>query len=338
MDIRDRQGLRQRAAEALSRAAYSPAKLALLHTGAAVALSLVLTALNFVLARQMDGTGGLAGMGLRSVLSTAQTMLGIASMIVMPFWEMGFVYAAIRIAREKRAEPETLLQGFRRWGPVLRLMLLQGLVYVAIFFLSINISTAVFVLTPFSQPIAEMIETLSAETVIDAQLMAQMSSGLIPLYCIFGILFAAFALPVAYRLRMAQYVIMDDPKIGALAALGTSNRLMRYNRWALFRLDLSFWWFFGLQLLSTLLGYGDLLIVALDIALPISEDAAFFVSFVLNSLCQLAIAWWFASRVAVTYAKAYDALRTQAEDAEPPLVKNLPWDFLPGNERPRSEK
>ena len=57
-----------------------------------------------------------------------------------------------------------------------------------------------------------------------------------------------------------------------------------------------------------------------------------------HGVCQLAIAWWFASRVAVTYAKAYDALRVQAEDAEPPLVKNLPWDFLPGNEKPRSEK
>lgn len=331
MNIRDRQGLRQRAVEALSRATYSPAKLALLHTGAAVALSLVLTALNFVLSRQMDGTGGLSGMGLRSVLSTAQTMLSFASMVVMPFWEIGFVYAAIRIAREKRAEPESLLQGFRRFGPVLRLMLLQALIYVAILFLSFNISTGVFILTPFSQPMAQMIENLSADRIMDAQLMEQLSSGLIPLYCIFGVIFAVFALPVTYRLRMAQYVIMDDPKIGALAALGTSNRLMRYNRWALFRLDLTFWWFFGLQLLSTLLGYGDLLAEALGVSLPISEDVAFFVSFALHAVCQLAIAWWFASRVAVTYATAYDTLRAQAEDAQPPLVKNLPWDFLPGN-------
>ena len=338
MDIRDRQGLRQRAAEALSRAVYSPAKLALLHTGAAVALSLVLTALNFMLTRQMDGTGGLAGMGLRSILSTVQTMLSLVSIVVMPFWEMGFVYAAIRIARGERAEPETLLQGFRRWGPVLRLTLLQALIYVAIMVLSINISSGIFILTPFSQPLAELIQSLPDETVIDAQFMAKASSALVPLYCVFGVLFAAFALPVAYRFRMAQYAIMDDPKIGALAALGTSNRLMRYNRWALFRLDLSFWWFYGLHVLSTLFGYGDILAGTLGIALPISEDAAFFVSFLLHGVCQLAIAWWFASRVAVTYAKAYDALRVQAEDAEPPLVKNLPWDFLPGNEKPRSEK
>lgn len=338
MDIRDRQGLRQRAAEALSRAAYSPAKLALLHTGAAVALSLVLTALNFMLTRQMDGTGGLSGMGLRSVLSTAQTMLSIISMVVMPFWEIGFVYAAIRMARGEQTAPESLLQGFRRWGPVLRLTLLQGLIYVAIMVLSINISSGIFILTPFSQPLVAVIEGLSAETVSQEQLMAAASSALIPLYCIFGVLYAALALPVVYRFRMAQYAIMDDPKIGALAALGTSNRLMRYNRWALFRLDLTFWWFYGLQFLSTLLGYGDVLTGALGIPLPMSEDAAFFVSFLLHGACQLAIAWWFASRVAVTYATAYDTLRVQAEDAEPPLVRNLPWDFLPGNDRQSPEQ
>lgn len=331
MTIHDRSALHAQAAQALNRASYNPGKLALLHTGAAVALSFVLTALNFILGRQLDTTGGLSGMGLRSVLSTAQTMLSIGSMVVMPFWEMGFVYAAIRMARGEQTGPDNLLQGFRRFGPILRLTLLQSLVYVVITILSLNISSGVFMLTPFSQPLLELMEGVYAETITAEQMMASALPALIPLYCIFGILFAALALPVAYRFRMAQYVIIDNPKIGAMAALGTSIRLMRYNRWALFRLDLTFWWFYGLQILSTVIGYADLLLPVLGTALPVSKDVAFFGCFLLHGLCQLGIAWKFASRVAVTYATAYDTLRAQAEDAPPPIVKNLPWDFFPGS-------
>lgn len=331
MTIHDRPALHAQAAQALNRASYHPGKLALLHTGAAVVLSLVLTVLNFILTRQMDTTGGLSGMGLRSILSTAQTMLSICSMVVMPFWEMGFVYAAIRMARGEQTAPGHLLQGFRRFGPILRLTLLQSLVYVAITVLSLNISSGIFILTPFSQPLMELMQGVYAETVTMEQMMESAVSALIPMYCIFGVIFAALALPVVYRFRMAQYAILEDSKIGALAALGTSNRLMRYNRWALFRLDLTFWWFYGMQILSTVIGYGDMLLPALGLTLPVSEDVAFFGCFLIHGLCQLGIAWKFASRVAVTYATAYDTLRAQAEDAPPPLVKHLPWDFLPGS-------
>ena len=333
MNIQDRQGLKARAAAALSEASYSPGKLALIHTGAAAALSLLLTVLNYVLTDQIGGTGGLSGMGLRSVLSTAQTMLSIVSMAVMPFWELGFVYAALRMARKEQTAPENLLQGFRRFGPMLRLTLLQGLIYLAIVILCINISSAIFIMTPFSLPLAEALQTLSTQAASAQELMVEVSGALIPFYCIFAILLAVMAVPVLYRFRLAQYLIVDEPKTGALAALGTSHRLMRYNRWAMFRLDLSFWWFYGLQLLSFLLAYGDVLAAVLGIRLPVSEGVAFFGFYVLHCASQLLIAWRFASPVAVTYATAYETLQQMHKDAEPQLVKNFPWDFLPERER-----
>lgn len=332
MDIRDRQQLRARAGAALSEAAYSPGKLALIHTGTAVALSLILTVLNYILSEQISGTGGLSGMGLRSVLSTAQTVLSILSIAVMPFWELGFVYAALRMARREQTEPGNLLQGFRRFGPALRLTLLQGLIYLAIVILCINISSGIFVMTPFSQPLLEVMETMSAETVTMEALMAEASGALIPFYCIFAVLLAAIAIPVLYRFRLAQYLIVDEPKLGALAALGTSHRLMRYNRWAMFRLDLSFWWFYALQLLSSVLAYGDVLASALGIRLPVSDNAAFFGFYVLHCVSQPLIAWRFASPVAVTYATAFEVLQEMQKDAEPPMVRNFPWDFLPERE------
>lgn len=333
MNIRDRQGIRALATEAISAAADSPRKLALIHTGAAVALSAVLTLLNFILTEQIGSTGGLSGMGMRSVLSTAQMMLSIISITLMPFWELGFVFAAMKLSRRQAAEPQDLLKGFRRFGPALRLSLLQGLLYLALAIFCLNIASIVFVFTPFAASLAQEMEGISATMPDMDTAPYSLLGAMVPFYCVFFVIFGAVTIPVMYRFRLAQYLIVDDPKIGALAALGTSHRLMRYNRWAMFRLDLSFWWYHALQLLCGLLAYGDVLAEAFGIALPFSSTAAFFIFFAVNCVAQLVLAWFFAAPVAVTYAEAYQALLHQYEDAEPPVVKNFPWDFLPEREQ-----
>ena len=330
MDIRDRNGLKTAAEQALSQASYDPRKLALIHTGAALALSLALTVLNFILSRQIDSTGGLSGIGVRSVLSTAQSVLSIINALILPFWEMGFVAAAIAMSRRNAATPNTLLSGFRRFGPVLRLNLLQGALYVGIAFLCIQISAGIFIMTPFSDPLLAALEQLYATgtTVPDDTAIAALSELILPVYGIFAILFCLLAIPLSYRFRMAGFAIMDNEKIGALRAMGKSHKMMRYNRFSLFKLDLSFWWYYLLQLASMGLGFGDLLLSALGVEL-VNADVAFFGFYGVHLLCQLGLAWWMQSRVQTTYAMAYEAVRPEAEDPEPPVMKNLPWDYLP---------
>ncbi len=308
MDIRNRQALIQHSAASLNASAYCPKKLALIHTGAAVVLSVLLTAINYFLSHQISSTGGLTGISLRSVLSTAQTMLGFLSVVLMPFWELGFVFAAMQISRRKEVNFSCLFQGFRRFGPVLRFSILQGLLYLAIIFLCANISSAIFLMTPFAQPMAELFEQMATETITQTQLTTVLSDAMLPFYGIFGILFAVLAIPVFYRFRLAKYLIVDDPKIGAFAALSRSHLQMRRNRLALFRLDLHFWWFYGLQLLCSALAYTDILASMLGISLPISETAAGFLCYGLSCIGQLLLAWFFVSPVAVTYATAYDVL------------------------------
>lgn len=330
MDIRNAKELKAAAGQALSRASFDPKKLALIHTGAALALSLVLTVLNYFLTRGIDDTGGLAGMGTRSILSTAQAMLSIGNALVLPFWEVGFIAAAISMARQQPATPDTLLSGFRRFGPVLRLWLLQGVLYVGIAILCLQLGTAIFIMTPLSDPLMELTEPMLTEGfVLDDAMMETLAPYMTPAYVIFAIVFCAVAIPVFYRFRMAQFVIMDTEKVGALKALGTSHKMMRYNRWSLFKLDLSFWWFYGLQLVSTALCYGDVILEGLGVTLPISADAAFFGFYGIHILCQLALAWKTQSYVQTTYAQAYEALRPEAQDPEPPVMKNVPWDYLP---------
>ena len=75
MDPHDRRALKSAARESLAAAPYDPRKLILLHTGVTIAVSLIGTILNFVLSKQIENTGGLGGMGLRSMLSTVQSVL-----------------------------------------------------------------------------------------------------------------------------------------------------------------------------------------------------------------------------------------------------------------------
>lgn len=331
MDIRDRKGLMKNADLALSQAAYNPRILALIHTGVALGVSLVLTLISYFLTRQIDTTGGLSGMGMRSVLTTVQAMLSISSAVLMPFWEIGFFAAAIGIARQQPTGPSTLLSGFRRFGPILRLNLLRGLLIGFMGFLCLQISSGIFILTPFSNPLMEATEALMAQGTpeINDALIATLMPLITPMYWIFGILFCVIAIPILYRFRMADFVIMDNKPIGALQALGASHKMMRYNRLALFKLDLRFWWFYALQVLSLGLCYGDELLPALGISLPVGGDAAFFLFFAIHLVCQLTLAWFAQSRVQVAYACAYEALLPEYLDPEPPVMKNLPWDHLP---------
>lgn len=329
MNIQDRRGLRSRAAASLSQSSFHPGKLALIHTAAAAGLSLVLTVFNVILTDMIGDTGGLGGVGLRSVLTTVKSVLGIISMVILPFWELGFIYAALKLSREQQVELGDLLRGFRRFGPVLRLKVAEVVIYMALLMLSCNIGSAVFMMTPFALPMMEAMQALDPATVTVDAMMAAMQGSILPLYAIVALILAVLALPVAYRFRMAQYLIVDDPAIGALAALGTSNRLMRNNRFSLFRLDLSFWWYYGLQLLCAGIAYSDVIAEYLGIALPFSATAALLISFAIYCVAKLVIAWFWQSSVEVTYATAYDTLQEMQKDAEPRLIKNFPWDFLP---------
>lgn len=330
MDIRDKNSLKTAADQALSQASYHPKKLALLHAGAALVLSLVLTVLNFILSRQIDSTGGLSGIGLRSVLSTAQSVLSIANTLILPFWEMGFVAAAIALARREQATPDTLLSGFRRFGPVLRLNLLQGAMYMAVAFLCVQLSVGIFIMTPLATPLMKLVEemAMAGTTVPDAAAVDAIAQLILPAYIIFALVFCLLAIPLSYRFRMASFALMDSEKIGALQAMGKSHKMMRYNRLSLFKLDLSFWWYYLLQALSMVIGFGDTILSALGVTLP-NSDVAFFGFYGGHLIFQLGLAWWMQSRVQTTYAMAYEAIRPEAEDPEPPVMKNLPWDYLP---------
>lgn len=303
MNIRDRRGLKDAAREAIAGAAYDPKRLILIHTGAMVALSLILTLVDYVLQQQISGTGGLGGVGLRSVLETIQTVLLIGQVLSVLFWQIGYIYAALRITRGQAAGPGSLLEGFRRFFPVLRLRLLLALLYSGLTMLCVYAASILFSLTPWSEPILAAYEAGTEEA-----LLAAMDTVMLPLTGVMGLVMLIVVVPYAYRLRMTEYALMDDPAAGARRAIRKSRMMMRGNRLQLLKLDLSFWWFYALEIVVAMLAYGDLLLPMFGVALPWSDTVSYYVFLVVCYLGQLALYWWRGNDVRLTYALAYQSM------------------------------
>lgn len=314
MDIRDRRGLLAHADEALG-CAPNHRRLVLLSTGAAAVVSLLVSLLNFMLAGQIDQTGGLAGIGMRSALSTAQNVLSIVVSFALPFWALGYTRAMLCISRKESVSDGVLLEGFRRFKMALSLFLLQGLLYFLVCMLCVNIGSILFSMTPLAEPAYELFASLltleSEEAIMDAMYAMDLNvvlRAMAPMLIGCGVLCIIGCIPVSYRLRMGAYCIMDTPKGGALMAMLTSNRMMKGNCWALFKLDLQFWWFYAAEALIAALAWCDVLLPALGIALPFSEDVAYFLFYALSLGLQVVLYLVARNRIEVAYAKVYDTL------------------------------
>ena len=304
---------REFAKVALANAPYNPRVLALIYTGVSVGIAFLFTAISYLIQQQIDTTGGLGGMGMRAILSTLQSVLPMISAIFVPFWDAGYVKASILHARHETATPQTLLTGLRRFGPVLRLLLLRMVCLFIIMFVSAQASSILFSMTPWAAPVQEMSETILAAGAITDELIAQMLPTLLPLYGLFFLIFLGISIPFFYCLRMADYALMDKP-VGALGAMILSFRMMRGNLLRLLKLDLSFWWFYVIGICSVVIGYLDMILPYLGINLPISADAAFFLFYILHILCELILAWCAVSYVKTTYACAYDTFLPQEQN------------------------
>ena len=309
MNYRD---IRTAAAERMTSAQTDPHRQSLIYAGAALGLSVLITVINFLLSRQLESTGGLAGIGMRSVLTTAQSVLSFASLILLPFWDAGYRHSCLQLARGKRLWSDMLLEGFRRWGVVLRLNLLRGLLFTAIGFVCLQAAGMLYMLSPFSMPAMEAMSEImeSADPAAMEQAMEAVLPMLIPIYVIFAVVLLAVLIPVSYRLRLADMFIIDE-RCGARIAMLESNRRMKGHCVQYFRLDLSFWWYFLAQLAVTAVAYGDLALNALGVA--IHPDVSYFLFFGISALGQFLLIWRCAPMVFTAHALAYETLTPEEE-------------------------
>lgn len=310
------------ARSALHHASYDPKKLALIYAAIATGFDLVITVINYILSRKIGSLGGIAGLGIRSILSTLQSLLPFISILFVPLWEIGMLRAGIGFMRDEQVSPNILTAGFRRFGAVLRLLLLRFVVLFAIVFISINAGSIIFSFTPWATPIERLSQTVMDTGTLTEDIIMQMIPSMIPLYIIFFVVFCILAIPFFYRLRMADYIIMDKPA-GALTALLFSYRLMRGNGFKLFQLDLSFWWYYVISFLSLVVCYLDLIFSAVGITLPIPSDVALFLFFGLYAVIRFFLCWQSGSYLNTAYAIAFDSIAPKAPENPDSPTANL---------------
>lgn len=304
-------------------------RLAALHTGVTVAAALIVTGLQYALSAGIGQTAGLSGLGTRSMLETLQTLLQWANNLLMPFWSLGFCYAAMQWAEGRPAGKNDLLTGFYRFGPYLRLLFIRALIVIAVLIVCGNLSSIVYLMLPASDALTALVSGGDVNALLGQMTEAtamELLESMIPMLIIWGVLSIALLLPLLYRFRLAEYAILARPGTGALAALRISTVLTR-RRWTqLLRLDLRLWWYYGLKLLCLGICYSDLLLSAAGISLPLGDTGL--VPYIAYLAALFAVETCFRPMVETAYAGAYYAFLAMGAAPTPPqnVPAKMPWD------------
>jgi len=329
MDIRNRNELKQFALERLAEAGTEK-KIAGIFAGVVIGLSVVSAIVNYLLGLGIEQTGGLSNMGTRSLLSSVQAMLPFVQMLVLMCMELGYMAAMLRIARGQYASPNTLRLGFDRFWVLLRFTILESALFLGMGFASMYFGVMVFLMTPLSAGVEELLApVISQMSVLDQSYVVpdavydQLMTAMIPAFVIMLVIYSIAAIPLMYRLRMTQYVLIDKPGLGALAAMRQSRMMMRGNCRKLFRLDLSMWWYYAASMAIVVVCYGDVILPMLNVQLPMPREVSFFLFYALYWVGQFAIFYYLRNRVDVTYALTYDAIRPQEQQTGGVVLGNI---------------
>jgi uncharacterized membrane protein len=189
----------------------------------------------------------------------------------------------------------------------------------------IFLGSLLFSATPLSNGLVETITAINEDPSLAnltgeelmALLQARISIGdLITLYLLCAAGALIMVVPLFYKYRLSDYVLLTEDTPRALASLYESSRLMRGNRMRLFRLDLHLWWYFLLAFMAAFVSYGDLLFPLFGITLPFYPSIATTVFALCSALLQFLLYYFFRGQVETTYACVYEVLNSdKKEDA-----------------------
>ena len=321
--------LKQTAAARLEQAQQEK-KIVLIYSGLAIGSAVLVTAVNYLLGLQISQSGGLGNMGTRAMLSSLQTMLPLIQSVALMCLDVGYIAAMLRIARGQYASPQTLRLGFDRLWVLLRCSLIQGMLYGGLAFGSIYATTFVYMMSPMSASLMEILLPVVSEAsvinpniVLDEAVYQQLTQAITPVLILSAVVFLALSVPLFYRYRLANYLIIDRPAIGAVAALRESRNIMRGNKRALAKLDLSFWWFYLASFGATALGNADSWLSRLGVQLPFSGEVGYYIFLVLYWSATFAIYFFLRNRVEVAYGLAYDTFRPKEQSSGGVVLGNI---------------
>lgn len=327
MDIR---ALKNAASQRLE-TARDEKKIVMIYAAITVGLSALVTVVNYLTNSSISQAGGLSNIGLRSILSTLQRVLPIVQSVLLMIAELGYINAALRMAREQYTSPNSLKMGIDRFFPLIRCVLMQGLVYGIAGMAGFYLAMQIFLMTPLSNatmeillPLTEDMSVLSNGVLqLDMETTLLLAEAMIPLFLLFGVICIVICIPLMYWFRMANYVLIDKPALGGWAVLKESRKIMRRRCLELFKLDLSFWWYYLLLIASGFLCYGDAILALAGFTLPWSGDVSFFIFYALFLAVTLAIYYFFLNKIEVSYALFYEQNRPVEKQDNSVVLGNI---------------
>lgn len=291
-----------------------PKKVVLVYAGIVALSSLVVTVVQDLLDGQISQTGGIQNIGTRSMLTTADTVLTIVQLLLVMCLTLGYTGSMLRIARGQYASPNSLKAGGERIWVLLRTRLLQMLIMTAAAFALCFLVVNVCLLTPLSNRMIAVMSTVSAEVLLadDLALMG-LYSAMLPIMLIYLVALVPLLWYFSCTYRMVDYLLIDRPQLGAFGALRESRRMMQGNMTMMLRVDLSFWWYYLLQALVSVLVYLNMVLALFAIGLP--PEVLYWGTVVLYLAADFALRYFFSNKVAVTYALFYDSLCPKQEQS-----------------------
>ena len=291
-----------------------PKKVVLVYAGIVALSSLVVTVVQDLLDSQISQTGGIQNIGTRSMLTTADTVLTIAQLLLVMCLTLGYTGSMLRIARGQYASPNSLKAGGERIWVLLRTRLLQMLIMTAAAFALCFLVINVCLLTPLSNRVIAVMGTVSAEELLSNGLaLIALYSAMLPIILIYLVALVPLLWYFSCTYRMVDYLLIDRPQLGAFGVLRESRRMMQGNMKMMLRVDLSFWWYYLLQALVSVLVYLNMVLAPFAIGLP--PEVLYWGTVVLYLAADFALRYFVSNKVAVTYAMFYDSLCPKQEQS-----------------------
>ena len=291
--------------------------IALVYSAGLVGSAVLVLIMDYFLSEMISGTGGLGNLGTRTILSTLQSMLPILQMLVLLGWNAGYALSVLQMIRRQQPDRNTLASGFSLFFPMLRCMLLEGILYFNLVIISFFLSVQIYSFTPWAKELMQLLEPVlpammedPTQVVLDAAVLYPCMQKLLPMVLIFAALYLVLALPVSYRLRFSTFCLVDAPRGGAMRAMHTSRMMLRRNCWKLFRIDLHFWWYHGLLAIASLIQ----MLPLMGFVLPVGFDATYYLCYGIYLAVVFALYVLARNRVEGTYAAAYEALREKPKE------------------------
>lgn len=284
-------------------------KLVLYHTAITAAVSLLLMLVSWV-SQHIAPEGGLSNMGTQNLLATGQTLIQLANMVAVPFWNAGLIFSALQLLDGHHYSLRTLTEGFKRFGAIASSMLIRGVIY---FF----VTTGSFLITSLLVSLLPLPASLADELTAFVQSPTLPMSGNVKFFyiacmAIWSVSFMVLLIPKLYLHRLVEYRIMDKDPCGGMQAILHSRYLMKGKRRKLLLLDLGFWWFYLLEFGISMLSMGSVILPEL----PIGSELASWLFPIAALLLQLVLYYLAKPKLAITYAVFYQ--HTLAESVTQP--------------------